>query len=133
MLVVMLLVSLVVVWYCFLTQGEQTICEHLSLEDAVLTRRQQASMRSAQTGGVEPCRGKTPVNVVASVNPKTAVIAFVLRGQALSSADAAQHVSDLNDVMDEMLNRAWQGQTPRNRCKTPLCVFEGSAIGFIDA
>jgi len=24
-------------------------------------------------------------------------------------------------------------KTPRNRCKTLLCVFEGSAIGFIDA
>ena len=39
----------------------------------------------------------------------------------------------MSDVVSEIVvpHQSRWGQAPRNRCKTPLCVFEGSATGFI--
>ena len=87
------------------SRREQKQSDRISAVDEALTKPQQKSKHAARTSGGKPIGMKTPVNEVVSAVSKSAMDSFVVHRHVPPAEDAAQYASDLNDVMDEMLNR----------------------------
>ena len=71
---------------------------------------------------------KTPVDEAASVESKSAIDAFVVHRHVPPVEDAAQAASDMNDVMDEMLNRS---EIPADYAETMVALFRDKSRGDV--
>ena len=132
LLVVILLVCLSVVLWSFSTeedgsQREQKTSGHISAGGVDLTK-QQKPKHAARTSGDKPNNMKTPVNEVVSAASKSAMDSFVVHRHVPPAEDAAQVVSDMNDVMDEMLNR---GEIPADYAETMIALFRDKSQGDV--
>jgi len=132
-LAVILLACLTVVWRSFSTeedgsQREQKTSGRISIVGDLLPKQHQKPKRSAQASGGEPNSMKTPVNVVASVEDKTVIDSFVVHHHVSTVEDAAQSASDMNDVMDEMLNRS---EIPADYAETMVALFRDKSRGDV--
>ena len=132
-LAVMLLVYLSAILWWFSTEeaesqmGQKT-CEHISARGEVLSKRYQKSKHSARTSGDKPNNMKTPVNEVVSAASKSAMDSFVVHRHVPPAEDAAQYASDLNDEMDEMLNRS---EIPTDYAKAMVALFRDKSLGDV--
>ena len=132
-LAVILPVCLSAIWWRFSTeedvsQREQKTSGRISTVGEPLPKQQQKPKRSVQASGGEPNSKKTPVNETASVESKSAMDSFVTHRQAPIAEDAAQQASDLNDVMDEMLNRS---EIPADYAETMVALFRDKSQGDV--
>ena len=131
MLVVILLVCLSVVLWSFSTEEdgsrrEQKQRDRISAVGEALTKPQQK--HAARTSGGKPIGMKTPVNEVVSAASKSAMDSFVVHRHVPSAEDAAQYASDLNDEMDEMLNRI---DIPADYADTMVVLFRDKSQGDV--
>ena len=69
-----------------------------------------------------------PVNEAIYVVSKSAMDSIVVQCHASPVEDAAQVVSDMNDVMDEMLNR---GEIPADYAETMIALFRDKSQGDV--
>ena len=88
------------------SRREQKQSDRISAVGEALTKPQQKQKHAARTGGGKPIGMKPPVNEVVSAASKSAMDSFVVHRHVPPAEDAAQYASDLNDEMDEMLNRS---------------------------
>ena len=132
LLAVIPLVCLSVVWWSFSTeedesQREQKTSGHISAGGVDLTK-QQKPKHAARTSGDKPNNMKTPVNEVVSAASKSAMDSFVVHRHVPPAEDAAQYASDLNDEMDEMLNRS---EIPADYAETMVALFRDKSQGDV--
>ena len=132
-LAVILLACLTVVWRSFSTeedgsQREQKTSGRISIVGDLLPKQQQKPKRSAQASGDKPNNMKTPVNEVVSAASKSAMDSFVVHRHVPPAEDAAQYASDLNDEMDEMLNRS---EIPTDYAKAMVALFRDKSLGDV--
>ena len=93
-----------------------------------LTKQQNKPKYLVQTRGDKLYDRKTPVYEVASVASKSAMDSFVAHRHVPPAEDAAQYASDLNDVMDEMLNRS---EIPADYAETMVALFRDKSQGDV--
>ena len=133
LLAVIPLVCLSVVWWSFSTeedesQKDQKTSGRMSAMGEALPKQQQKPNRPAKTSVGGQNSMKTPVDEAASVESESAINAFVVRRNAPSAEDAAQAASDMNDVMDEMLNRS---EIPADYAETRVALFRDKSRGDV--
>ena len=93
-----------------------------------LPKQQQKPNRPAKTSGGGQNSMKTPVDEAASVESKSAIDAFVVHRHVPPVEDAAQAASDMNDVMDEMLNRS---EIPADYAETMVALVRDKSQGDV--
>ena len=91
-------------------------------------KQQQKPKHAARTSGDKPNNMKTPVNEVVSAASKSAMDSFVVHRHVPSAEDAAQYASDLNDEMDEMLNRI---DIPADYAEAMVAIFRDKSHGDV--
>ena len=136
LLAAMLTACLAVVWLSFPTensesQRDQKTSGRMSAMGEALPKQQlkpNRSARSAKTSGGKLNSMKTPVKEAPSVESKSAIDAFAVHRHVPPVEDAAQYASDLNDVMDEMLNRS---EIPADYAKTMVAIFRDKSQGDV--
>ena len=133
LLAVIPLVCLSVVWWSFSTeedesQKEQKTSGRMSAGGEALTKHQKKPKRSVKTSGGGQNSMKTPVDEAASVESKSAIDAFVVHRHVPPVEDAAQAASDMNDVMDAMLNRS---EIPADYAETMVALFRDKSRGDV--
>ena len=131
-LAVILLVCLGIVCLRYSTEGAesqigQKTCEHISARGEALAKQHQKSTHSDQTGEVNQYSRRTFANEVVSVESKSVMDSFVTYRQAPQS-DAAQAASDMNDAMDEMLNRS---EIPADYAETMVALSRDKSQGDV--
>ena len=92
--------------------------ESISVVDRVVTRSTQMNKHEET---IRPVLRSLPLSA------ESAISEFPER-QASSAADAAQYASDMNDVMDEMLNRS---EIPADYAETMVALFRDKSQGDV--
>ena len=132
-LAVILLACLSVVWWSFSREESELLRKQktrgrISADGEALPKQQQKSKRSAQTSEGKLNSMKTPVNEVSAVASRYAIDSFAPHCYVPPAEDAAQYASDLNDVMDEMLNRS---EIPADYAETMVVLFRDKSQGDV--
>lgn len=110
------------------SQRDQKTSGRMSAMGEALPKQQQNPNRPAKTSGGGQNSMKTPVDEAASVESKSAIDAFVVHRHVPPVEDAAQAASDMNDVMDEMLNRS---EIPADYAETMVALSRDKSQGDV--
>ena len=93
-----------------------------------MPKQHQKPKCSAQTSGDKPNSMKMPINGVSSAVSKSAMDSFVVHRHVQPAEDVAQYASDLNDAMDEMLNRS---EVPADYAEAMVALFRDKSQGDV--
>ena len=138
-LAVLLSACLPLIWWCLScvkddVQGEPNSSMSIAVNGKALQRQHQiievsvlkdngTTFVNAERLSVQAMQRLSP----ASATYSSAVDAFVVR-QSTASSDAAQAASDMNDVMDGMLNRS---EIPADYAETMVALFSDKSRGDV--